>query len=149
MGALEEIFSIACAHDVFPRNRFGLVAEKSVVSSLGSTGIKPDPITHEPVGPVAEGSRVTTALRSENQATCEVVGMMSRGDLGADWLRVVVDRSEVENLDVSRTAVTLSRVLVDRNTVEQYRGRVDMAFFRLLQRPTRTIRHPGGAALLF
>ena len=129
VGALEEIFSIAGAHDVFPRNRFGLVTEKSGVSSLGGTGIKPDLITHEPVGPVAEGSRVTTALRSENQATCEAVGMVSRGDLGTDWLRVVVDRSEVEDLDVSRTAVTLSRVLVDRNTVKQYRGRVDMTFF--------------------
>ena len=129
VGALEEIFSIAGAHDVFPRNRFGLVTEKSEVSSLGGTGIKPDLITHEPVGPVAEGSRVTTALRSENQATCEAVGMVSRGDLGTDWLRVVVDRSEVEDLDVSCTAVTLSRVLVDRNTVKQYRGRVDMTFF--------------------
>ena len=129
VGALEEIFLIAGAHDVFPRNRFGLVTEKSKVSSLGGTGIKPDLITHEPVGPVAEGSRVTTALRSENQATCEAVGMVSRGDLGTDWLRVVVDRSQVEDVDVSRTAVTLSRVLVDRNTVEQYQGRVDMAFF--------------------
>ena len=46
VGALEEIFSIAGAHDVFPRNRFGLVTEKSEVSSLGGTGVKPDPTTH-------------------------------------------------------------------------------------------------------
>ena len=52
-----------------------------------------------------------------------------REDLGADWLRVVVDRSEVEALDVSSTAATLSRVLADRDAVERYRGRVDLAFF--------------------
>jgi hypothetical protein len=51
-----------------------------------------------------------------------------RKDLGADWLRVVVDRSEVEALDVSRTAAVLSRVLADRDAVERYRGRVDVAF---------------------
>ena len=129
VGALEEIFSVACAHGLFPRSRFGFVTEKSVVSSLGGTGVKPDPTTHEQVGLVVEGSRVTTALRSEDQATGEAAGMGSRGDLGADRLLVVVDRSEVEALDVSRTAVSLSRVLVDRNTVKQYRGRVDLAFF--------------------
>ena len=51
-----------------------------------------------------------------------------REDLGADWLRVVVDRSEVEALDVSRTAAILSQALADRNAVARYRGRVDLAF---------------------
>ena len=55
--------------------------------------------------------------------------MRFRGDLGADWLRVVVDRSEVEALEVSRTAVIISRVLANRSAVEQYQGRVDLAFF--------------------
>ena len=51
-----------------------------------------------------------------------------REDLGVDWLRVVVDRTEVEALDVSRTAAILSRVLADRNAVERHRGSVDLAF---------------------
>ena len=54
--------------------------------------------------------------------------MGSGTDLDADWLRVLVDRSDVEALDVSGTAATLSRVLADRDTVERYRGRVDLAF---------------------
>ena len=51
-----------------------------------------------------------------------------REDVSVDWLRVVVDSTEVEALDVSRTAAILSRVLADKNTVERYRGRVDLAF---------------------
>ena len=51
------------------------------------------------------------------------------GDSGADWLRVIVDRLEVEAFDVSHTAVILSRVLAEKSTVERYRGCVDLAFF--------------------
>ena len=51
-----------------------------------------------------------------------------REDLGADWLRVVVDRTEVVALDVSRTARVLSGVLANRNTIERHRARVDLAF---------------------
>ena len=40
VGTLEEIFSVACEHELFPRIRFGLVSEKSVVSFFGGTGIK-------------------------------------------------------------------------------------------------------------
>ena len=51
-----------------------------------------------------------------------------REGLGADWLGVVVDRADVEALDVSRTAKALSRVLANRETIERFRGRVDLAF---------------------
>ncbi len=138
VGTLEEIFSVACAHDLFPRSRFGLVSGKSVVSFLGGTGIKREPTTHEAVRLVAEKSPITTALQSEGKVT----GVGLRGDLGAEWLRVVVDRSEVEALDVSRTAVTLSRVLIDRNSVEQYRGRVDLTFFGYFDDPRELYEIP-------
>ena len=130
VGTLKEIFSNARECGVFPRNRFGLVTNKSVVSKLGGTGIKADHTSREMVKPIARGRRVITPLRPEHQVPCEVArAVSSRRDSGADWLRVVVDRAEVEALDVSRTAVTLSRVLVDRNAVVQYRGLLDLAFF--------------------
>ena len=128
VGTLGEIFSVARAHGVFPRSRFGLRTGKSVVYQPRGTANAPDSTTQELVGPVAEGSHVTTAQLSEDAVTDEAARMGFREDSGADWLRVVVDRSEVEALDVSRTAAILARVLADRNAVERYRGRVDLAF---------------------
>ena len=128
VGTLGEIFSAARAHGVFPRSRFGLRTGKTVVYQPRATGNASGSTTQEPVEPVAEGSYVTAAQLLENSVTNEVDGMGIREDLGAAWLRVVVDRTEVEGLDVSRTAAILSRVLADRNAVEQYRRRVDLAF---------------------
>ncbi len=128
VGALGEIFSVAHAHGVFPRSRCGLRTDKTVVYQQRRTGNKPDSITQELVGPIAEGSHVTATQLSEDSETGEAAGMGFREDLSVDWLRVVVDRTEVEALDVSRTAAILSRVLADKNTVERYRGRVDLAF---------------------
>ena len=125
VGTLGEIFSIACAHGVFPRNRFGLRTWKTVVYDP----TVPDSTTQERIQAVTEGSHIITAPLSGGWVTDEDAGMESREDLGADWLRVVVDRSAVEALDVSGTAATLSRVLADRDAVERYRGRVDVAFF--------------------
>ena len=51
-----------------------------------------------------------------------------REGAGGDWLNVVVDRTDVEALDVSRTATTLSRVLANRDTIERFRGHLDVAF---------------------
>ena len=48
--------------------------------------------------------------------------MRSRGNFSADRLFVVVDRSEVEAIDVSRTTVTLSRVLINRKTFNNIGG---------------------------
>ena len=128
VSTLSEIFSVACEHDVFPRIRFGLRSGKTVVHQPRGTGNAPDSTTHEPVRPVAEGSHGTAAQLSGDWVTGDATRMDSREDLGTDWLRVVVDRTEVEALDVSRTAATLSRVVADRNAVERHRGRVDLAF---------------------
>ena len=128
VGTLGETFSAARAHGVFPRSRFGLRTGKTVVYQPRGTGHAPSSTTRELGGPVAEGGHVTTAQSSEYSAVGKTAGMGYRKDLGADWLRVVVDRSEVEALDVSRTAAVLSRVLADRDAVERYRGRVDVAF---------------------
>ena len=128
VGTLQETFSIAYARGVFPRNRFGLRTGKTVVYNPTGTGNAPDSTTHERTQAVTEGSHITTAPTSGHWVTDEAAGKASREDLSADWLRVVVDRSEVEALDVSGTAATLSRVLADRETVERYRGRVDVAF---------------------
>ena len=128
VGTLGEIFSAARAHSVFPRSRFGLRTDKTVVYQPRGTGDAIGSTTQEPVGPIAEGRHVTTVQLSEDSVATEAAGTGFREDVGADWLRVVVDRSEVERLDVSRTAVILSGVLADRNAVERYRGRVDLAF---------------------
>ena len=60
VGTLEEIFSVACAHALFPCNRFGLDSGKSVVSPIGGAGIKTGTTTHEAVRLVAENRTVTT-----------------------------------------------------------------------------------------
>ena len=129
VGTLKELFSAACAYGVFPRSRFGLRTGKTVVYDPAGTGNAPDSTTQERVQAVTERSHIITAPISGDWVTDEAAGMGFREDLGADWLRVVVDRSEVEALDVSGTAATLSRVLADRDAVERYRGRVDLAFF--------------------
>ena len=128
MRTLGEIFSVACADGVSPRSRFGLRSGKTVVYQPRGTGNAPDSTTHEPVRPVAEGSHGTAAQLSGDWVTGDATRMDSREDLGTDWLRVVVDCTEVEALDVSWTAAILSRVVADRNAVERHRGRVDLAF---------------------
>ena len=129
VGTLWEIFSVAREHGMFPRTRFGLRTGKTVVYHLGGIGNGPDSTAQEPARPFAERSHVTNAQPLENRVTGEATGMRFRRDLGADWLRVVLERPEVEALDVSDTALSLSRVLADRRAVERYRGRVDLAFF--------------------
>ena len=129
VGTLGKIFSVAHTDGVFPRSRLGLRTEKTVVYDPTGTGNAPDSTTYERVQAATEGSHIITAPTSGHGVTDEAAGKGFREDLGADWLRVVVDRSEVEALDVSGTAATLSRVLADSDTVERYRGRVDLAFF--------------------
>ncbi|MDE2781600.1 MAG: chlororespiratory reduction 6 domain-containing protein [Gemmatimonadota bacterium] len=129
VGALEEMFSAARAEGAFPRSRFGLRTGKTVVYDPTGIGNVPDSTTHERVHAVTDGSHIIAAPTSGRWVTDEAAGKGFREDVGADWLRVVVDRSDVEALDVSGTAETLSRVLADRDAVERYRGSVDLAFF--------------------
>ena len=124
---LEEIFAAARAKGVFPRNRFGLRTGKTVLYDPTATGNAEDATTHERVQAVTDGSHIALPI-SGDWTTNEAAEMGSGTDLDADWVRVLVDRSAVEALDVSGTAATLSRVLADRDTVERYRGRVDLAF---------------------
>ena len=63
-------------------------------------------------------------------------------DLGDDWLRVAVDRSAVEALDVSGTALILSRVLADKTAVERYRGRVELTFSGYVNDPRELYEIP-------
>ena len=128
MRTLGEIFSVACAHGVFLSSRFGLRSGKTVVYQPRGTANAPDSTTHELARPVEEGSHGTAAQLSGDWVTGDAARMDFREDLGTDWLRVVVDRTEVEALDVSRTAAILSRVVADRKAVERHRERVDLAF---------------------
>ena len=57
------------------------------------------------------------------------------GGLGADWdwlgfdgINVVISREEVESIDTSSTMKTLSSVIADRETVQRFRGRVQITF---------------------
>ena len=125
---LSVIFSVACEHGMFPRSRFGLLTGKTVVYEPRGTGNAPDSAACEPARSVADRSQGTTAPPLGDLVTGDAARMGSREGLCADVFRVVVDRIEVEALDVSRTASLLSRVLADRNAVEQHRGRVDLAF---------------------
>jgi len=47
---------------------------------------------------------------------------------GADSLSVLIDRRDVERVDVNPTLAILSRLLRDRETVTKFRGRLDIGF---------------------
>ena len=125
---LWEIFSVARGRGVFPRSRFGLRVGKTVVYEPRGTGNAPGSTTNEPARPVADGNHGTTAPQLADWVPGDAARMRFRDDLGTDWLRVVVNRTEVEALDVSRTAAMLSRVLANGNAVERHQGRVDLGF---------------------
>ena len=128
MGTLSEFFSAACEHGVFPRSRFGLRAHGTVVYSPRRLTAAPDSTTNEPAPAVLAGSHGTTAPLLQDRVTGVATRVGFREGLGADWLGVVVDRTDVEALDVSSIAKNISRVLANRDTVERFRGRVDLAF---------------------
>ena len=129
VGTLKEIFSVAHALGVFPRSRYGLRTGKTVVYAPTGTRNAPDSTTQERVQAATDGSHIIAAPISGDWVTGQTAGMRFREDLCADWLRVVVNRSEVEALDISGTAATLSRVLADKDAVERYQGRVDLSLF--------------------
>lgn len=47
---------------------------------------------------------------------------------GADFLSVLIDRADVERLDIQPTLNTLEQLLHDRETVARFRGRLDIGF---------------------
>lgn len=49
-------------------------------------------------------------------------------DCGVDFLTVVVERTDVENLYIETTLNVLRRLLQDRQTVVSFRARLDIAF---------------------
>ena len=129
VGTLSVIFSAAWDLGEFPRSRFGLRTGKTVVYEPRATGHTSDSAACEPTRTVSDKSLGTTVLLSEHLKTGDVDKMGSREGLSKDVSRVVVDRTEVEALDVSRAALLLSRVLADKHAVERHRGRVDLAFY--------------------
>ena len=135
VGTLGEIFSVAHACALFPRNRFGLREDRSTVYQPTGPGNTPDSTVREPVQPLAAASEIAMARLLEDGVASEATELASHGDPRADWLRVVVDRSEVETGDVSQTAMVLSRVLADGDAVEWSRGRVDIAFLGYAEDP--------------
>ena len=140
--SLSEVFSVANQHGVFPRSRFGLRVGRSVVYQPRVADNVGNPASHEPTRSFADGSRTAAASPPGSLATGVDTGMGPQEGLGADWLRVVVNRAEVEAFDVSRTAAVLSRVLADRNSVQRYRGRVDLAFYGYSNDPRKLYEIP-------
>ena len=126
--ALQEMFVAARSHGAFPRSRFGVRVGKTVVYQPHGTGKVSNRIAQGPVRPVQEESHVTPPQPLEDPESSEPADTGFRADFGPRHLPVVVDRQEVEALDVSRPAALLSRVLADRNAVERYQGAVDLAF---------------------
>lgn len=47
---------------------------------------------------------------------------------GIDFLAIVVDRKDVERCDIGSTLLILNRLLEDREVVQRFRNRVDLAF---------------------
>lgn len=98
------VFTVACEQGVFPRNR----AWPQTSSSLLELEVETQDVP-------------------KDQATRDALRADSRGGSVSDWL-VVVSRADVEALDVSHTAEILSSVLANRETIERFRGRVELAF---------------------
>ena len=128
VGTLCENFSAAREHSTFPRCQISLRTGKTVVYEPRATGNALHSAAYEQARSVVDKSQGTTAPPSGDFVAGDAARMGSREGLCADVFRVVVDRIEVEALDVSRTASLLSRVLADRNAVERHKGRVDLAF---------------------
>ena len=125
VGALRDIFSAARKHDVFPRSRFGLRTGQAVVyeprrpKSTASPGVET---------PVPASDKLDATMQPAESSTAHAGGVGPRDCMRAERLCVVVDRSEVAALEISRTARVLSRVLASKDAIEWYRGRLDLAF---------------------
>lgn len=97
---------------------------------------------YEPARMLAVGNRTSTLFPTKILVVSDVANAVPPMDLNSDWLRVVVDRSEVEALNVSHAATELSRVLANRNTVERYRKNVDLTIFGYSNDPRELFEIP-------
>ena len=127
MGTLSEIFAAAWEYGVFPRSRFGLRADGPLVYLPGEVAGAQDSSTSEPTPAVSVGSESSTIAVLRDGAIGGPTGGSLRETVGGDWFGVVVDRADVEAVEVSSTAKSLLRVLANRETIERFRGRVDLA----------------------
>ena len=128
MTTLAEIFAAASEHGVFPRSRFGLRADGPVVYSPEEVAGAQEATSGEPataVWPVSDG---TSAVVVRDGSSGKRTGVAFQRSASDDRLRVIVDRREVEAVEVSRAGGSLLGVVANRETVERFRGRVDLAF---------------------
>ena len=91
--SLWEIFSAAYKHGVFPRSRFGLRTGKTVVYQPDGTGNAPDSSASLSARTFAQRGRGTTAPASRDWIASDAHRVDLREGLGADRVRVVVDRT--------------------------------------------------------
>ncbi|WP_419949024.1 chlororespiratory reduction 6 domain-containing protein [Candidatus Palauibacter sp.] len=104
VDALWRVFTVACEQGVFPRSRAWPQASPSLPQlTIGTGHLLQDQETREPSRTDSRGGSVPDRL-------------------------VVIDRADVDAHDVSSTATVLSRVLANRETIEQFRGRVELVF---------------------
>jgi len=126
--ALQEKFAAARAHGAFPRSRFGVRTGNTTVYDPRERRDSLDSSTHDPVRHVVKESEITTVRLPGSSKASDLANAEFRKESSDDWLCVIVDRSDVEALDVSRPAAMLSRALADRDQVERHQGRVELAF---------------------
>ena len=128
MGTFSEIFAAARQYGVFPRSRFGLVADGPVVYSPKTVADAQESNGGETARAAWPGSDGTSAVVVRDGAIGERTGVGFQESAGGERLSVVADRGEVEVVEVSRVAGILLRVVANRETAERFRGRVDLSF---------------------
>ena len=123
VATLWDSFLVASEYGEFARLRFGLRTDGPVVYSPGAVA-PASGFTASPRGRVAQATRKEVASHEARGRTRQ----KSEEDTASGRLFVVVDRTEVDAGDVSRVATALLRGLADRETIQQLRGHVDVAF---------------------
>ena len=125
--SLREISSAAHTHGVFPRSRFGLREDRSVVYEPQRTTMGQSAKVAGTARLLGDNRHASTTASPVKSSTTHAAGVDLETGLPG-WLSVVVGRSEVEALDTVRVARALSLTLADRAAIKRYRGRVDLAF---------------------
>ena len=128
MEALKEILHLSKIHGVFPRIRMGFVTGKFTVSSIYKDPTKTETCLELLDKSVVESDNILTNLQSEQKETNDVMGIDSLKEFVTNIFIINVERADVEALDITRTAVFLSRLLADRNSVERYKGCLELSF---------------------
>ena len=127
MEALKEILHLSKTHGVFPRIRMGFVTGKSVVSSLYEAPTKTETCLELLDKSIVESDNIPTNLQSEQTETNYAAEIYLFKESGTNY-NIDVIRTDVEAIDITRTAVLLSRLLADRNSVERYKGCLELSF---------------------